>query len=562
MRLRFLPFAILGVVAASACSDPLNVQNTNNPDVDRVLSTPDGIEGLFRSSYQQVHSATHGSTTALFSALQVMSGESYATVANFGMALRSGVPRSIIDNTRGNQTASENTRDFSLLQRNARNIANGITALDNLIANGSSLGSASADKRARAWGHFTLGVALGKVALVYDQAAVPSPGMPTDSTPPLIPYNEVMDAAIANLDLALSTANAPEGGSISIPNDWFRTEGGDAMSQAEFIQLANSFKARFRAGVARTPAERDAVNWTQVAADAAAGIQDDVVLALSSTAGWTMPWLSQALVNSTWSMVPPMYIGMADTSGNFRKWILPPIGDLSAAPRLAGGDPGAFFMIHTPDDRFPAGNTRAQQDSNSPSIVAQGLTDVYFRNRTDADTEGQVWGQSPYDFMRFSGYRGGNSNGPWVLMSATEISMLRAEADMRLNPGSPTVAVTLINDSRTDHGLPPFAAGATRETRAPNHPGGGGFSCVPQTPTAGNRVVECGTLWEAMKYEKRIETMFTGYGQWFMDHRGWGDLVVGTPTMYPVPYQEMDARRAEFYNSKAEWNSAAGTYSY
>ncbi|HET9011638.1 MAG TPA: hypothetical protein VFN38_07460, partial [Gemmatimonadaceae bacterium] len=112
--------------------------------------------------------------------------------------------------------------------------------------------------------------------------------------------------------------------------------------------------------------------------------------------------------------------------------------------------------------------------------------------------------------------------------------------------------------------LPAFAATATAADRAPLQPGGGATSCVPRTPTGAGGALECGTLFEAMKWEKRIETIFSGYAQWFQDSRGWGDLPVGTPTMWPVPFQEMDARREAFYNSLAgpQWISAGSSYGF
>jgi hypothetical protein len=88
---------------------------------------------------------------------------------------------------------------------------------------------------------------------------------------------------------------------------------------------------------------------------------------------------------------------------------------------------------------------------------------------------------------------------------------------------------------------------------------------VPRTPTGANNSLECGSLLEAMKWEKRMETIFSGYVQWMQDSRGWGDLPVGSPTMWPVPYQEMDARVQPFYNSKTGdpvWEAQSNTYGF
>jgi len=125
--------------------------------------------------------------------------------------------------------------------------------------------------------------------------------------------------------------------------------------------------------------------------------------------------------------------------------------------------------------------------------------------------------------------------------------------------------VPLINRTRVANNLPPFPAGATKATRAPAQPGGSANSCVPRTPTGAGGAVECGTMYEAMKWEKRMETLFTGYSQWFFDSRGWGDLPVGSPLMYPVPYQEMDARYEPIYNSvvgDAKWQALTSTYGF
>jgi hypothetical protein len=85
--------------------------------------------------------------------------------------------------------------------------------------------------------------------------------------------------------------------------------------------------------------------------------------------------------------------------------------------------------------------------------------------------------------------------------------------------------------------------------------------CVPRVPQAPSFTsTACGSILEAMKYEKRMETGFTGYMIWFADSRGWGDLVTGTAVEWPVPYQEMQARYAPFHNGTNV--AAKGTYGY
>lgn len=67
-----------------------------------------------------------------------------------------------------------------------------------------------------------------------------------------------------------------------------------------------------------------------------------------------------------------------------------------------------------------------------------------------------------------------------------------------------------------------------------------------------------------MKYEKRIETALSSFGRWWIDNRGWGDLIEATVYEYPVPYQEMQARQRPFYNLGGGFGSSAskGTYGF
>jgi hypothetical protein len=49
-------------------------------------------------------------------------------------------------------------------------------------------------------------------------------------------------------------------------------------------------------------------------------------------------------------------------------------------------------------------------------------------------------------------------------------------------------------------------------------------------------------MFEAMKWEKRIEEAYTHFAPWYLDGRGWGDLPEATALFWAVPYQDLQAR--------------------
>ena len=78
---------------------------------------------------------------------------------------------------------------------------------------------------------------------------------------------------------------------------------------------------------------------------------------------------------------------------------------------------------------------------------------------------------------------------------------------------------------------------------------------MPKRPAnvshGGGGSLTCGTLWDALKWEKRIETAYTHFAAWFFDMRGWGDLPEGTPLDWATPFSELLARRKKIYNPTA-----------
>jgi hypothetical protein len=192
-----------------------------------------------------------------------------------------------------------------------------------------------------------------------------------------------------------------------------------------------------------------------------------------------------------------------------------------------------------------------------------GTTGLYFRNRPPGeDPPGDPWGSSFYDHFRFRYLTVSNSDnaGPWIEMAKSEMDLLAAEGYLR--QGNIAAALPLIDNSRTSKGkLPPLVGSVATAT----DPVPGGTHCVPRVPVGPNGPTVCGNAMEALKYEYRLETYFTGYGQWFQAERGWGDLVEGTPLQFPVPYQEMQVRQKPFYNLGGVGGPSAaakGTYGF
>src|SRR4030095_7344242 len=163
MRMQFRVLSASRVLATAACKDPLEVENTDNPDIERVFSAGPTIEQTLGSGYQQCRNSLH--RNGLYTQLETMSFESYSQLNNFFMGPRGALPRAPILN---NRTASSVFNEFSSLGRQSRVMANAMTSLDALLKGGGTLGSPAQDLRARAWGFFVVGCNLGFLALTYD----------------------------------------------------------------------------------------------------------------------------------------------------------------------------------------------------------------------------------------------------------------------------------------------------------------------------------------------------------------------------------------------------------
>ena len=548
-----------GTLFLGACQDnPLDVSNLNSPDVSRSYATPGNVEALGSSVFKNMFNGQYANLESIWPQTQTMALESHSQLGNAGMGTRATIPRSPISNTIGNSTAVGNFRDFDAFSRNGRTAANVVAAIDRYRAETPprSAGTVQRDYRNKAFAFFNVGYALGHMSLIYDSAAIVIPATPSDAIPPFSGAKDVNAAALAQMDSAILYAGLATGQTIPADNasGWVSGNPAEVIAMSRFVQIVRSFKARLRAGVARTPVERAAVDWAAVIADATNGIQSDFIVQANATTGWSTGTINQYRVEASWSQMTPMMLGMGDTThagdglGSYRDWIAKPLGTRSA------------FLMRTPDKRFPSGETRALQTTASGGTSKAGPPSsnpkLYFRNRTPGeDRAAESWGTWYYDNQRFWGIANNSNNGPFVAFSLVENDMLAAEGYLRT--GNVAAATALIDKSRVPAGLPGVTGIADLATPVP-----GGTACVPNVPVPPNyNTTACGNVFEAMKWEKRLETSFTGYAQWYLDNRGWGDMVEGTLLEWPVPYDELFARGIlSTYTTSLK--AAKGTYGF
>ncbi len=551
----------MSAVLLVGCRDnPLEVQNTQQPSVGGVFSSPLTTETVVSKLFEQLYNGQLGSSDDIMTQTITMSFESASQLGNFGMGTRGAIPRAPIDNSIGNNVSNGNFRDFDFHSRNARLAATAVHTLNDFIAKNNGvpvLGTAGRDARARAFAYFGLGYALGNIALVYDSAAIITAQDPLApvTVPPLSTSAAVMDAALKDLDSAIAITNA--GPASTIPADWLAQV--SDVTAANFVKLVRSYKAKFRAGLGRTPTARAAADWAAIIADATNGITSDFVIQVNTVTGWSGSVQSQMATSTTWSQMTPFILGMADTTGAYDAW-------LQTALTLR-----APFLLKTPDKRFPSGETRAAQQAtvatpvlfSNPGGTSRAGTPtgsiVYFRNRPNGeDSPADPWGTWFYDNQRSWAIRATGGNGPYVLFAVAENDMLAAEGYLRT--GAVASAIPLINKYRTRAGLAAIPATAIITDQVPNS-SALAHDCVPRVPQPpAYNTTACGTVFEAMKWEKRLETSMIGYAQWYIDARGWGDLTTGTPLEWPVPYQELFARGLKSYTTSAR--ATVGTYGF
>lgn len=495
------------VLAAGACQD-LDVRNPNEPEIETVLRNGDALQAYLAGNFRNLWSTLQGSRPnwpASTSADQLS-----AVTTSFANPELSNEPRVALPNN-NSVTFSRNVhRETWLDLYRTISISNDVLRAMNDDP-GLQVGINNADAtRARAYAKFLQGVAHGYVAMYYDQGWVidENVDLPSDVSEfgqvvKLQPHDAVLAASIAQLKEVVALSQ----NRFTLPNTWVP---GLAIDNVELAKLANTYIARFMVYSARRPSERKAVAWATVLQHLNAGIapeaesdatRHDFAPVADPAASFTSLFKQNAQTESS-MRADYKLVGPADTSGAYQAWI-------RRAP--ASRTP---FVVFTPDKRIAA------RDS------ANGTYFSFRRVQSFSSTLG-TYHQSFYFLNRFNNAAGTArswESGPQPVVTRAELDLIRAEA--YLNLGDRDRAAGLVNRTRVRNGgLPPVTAAGVPEAR----------SCVPRT-----QLGACGSLFDALRYEKRIETAGVEGSVAYWDARGWGTLLINTPVHFPVPWRDLE----------------------
>ncbi len=504
-KLTLPAFALALMVGFSGCE--LSVQNPNQADRLRALASPDDVETLISSTYQQYWGVTHyWRSNAL--AFNHMSSRHTATWGNFGMNDLGREPREALPNTPSYRWAYVFEVPWQDNYAAISAASDGIAAIDAGLEIGDG---GERNPRALAFAKFNQALSRCNIALWFAQAFIVDETVDLAGDLQTVPYDQFMSYALAKFDEAIAVAR---GNSFTLEEGWLN---GNPLSNNDFADLMVSYKARCRANLPRTDAEAATVDWNAVRADAQNGLGQLIITGedASSDTPWWDGIKSLGTENATWHRMHMDWAGMADNSGNYQAW------------RALPTESRTPVTITTDDLRYPRNNVDQEE-----GLYHRYNATIIFR------PERGTYRQSFYGDFRHDAYLNSCSFcyfGPIQEMIPVEMDLLVAEAALR--SGDVATAVAMVNQTRVGNGgLPPVVDGGTVP---------GGANCVPKKrfDVSGT----CGDLKDAVIYEHMEEIFQVSGGLEFWSIRRFDMLPSGTALHMPIPASDLEVLQRDIY---------------
>ncbi|HWG54837.1 MAG TPA: hypothetical protein VN677_16190 [Gemmatimonadaceae bacterium] len=473
------------ILALAACSQDLTIPDTNEPNTKTALATPSDVAALAASSIQTWQDASTEMNPN--ESLAVMADALTSAFNNFGMNRSAAEPRVAYPNNTTGGDYTSMVQDPWYANYTALGEANDVLRA---IGSGIVIDDAATTESYQALAMLTQGLALGNIALTFDQGFVVDENTPLPApVTSMVKYPDVAAGALAKLDAVIALV---QGKTWTLPDGTLPMP--VPLTAANMGKIANTMAARIVAYTPRNSTENDAANWAKVLTYAQNGI----------SSGTPFDFSIQEDGGNVWWDGGKAY-------GEYGPWM-----------RVS------MRVMHEMNPSVPAKYTTC---SSIPEDAA-GFQDA--RYATDFTYIGTIpfqcargaWHFSNWEHSRW-GTKSTSSDVSWYasaflglapLVLAAENDLLMAEALVRTG-GDLGTAATLINKTRVGRGhLTPAAAGDG-----------------------------AATLLADIQYEQDVELLDTGGGLQWYDRRRIDGLQQGTPRHFPVPAKELEIDQLPIY---------------
>jgi hypothetical protein len=485
------------VLFAGACNN-LDVTNPNQPDVIRVLSSPEDVKALAQSTIRSWYMTTVSAgpddggdvTPYIFGC--VTSDVCTMNFGNFGARFNNLEPRIPYGNisSGGDRFVAQTPWDYNYGTIGAAN------DVLRAVKGGLALGTTDDTEQYKEEAQFSQAASYTYLSMEFDQAfVVTEDNDPVTNPPSLVDHTVVRDSTLRMWD-DLIAASAQHSYTYSV-SDLPSPNG--ALTSKKINRIANTLAAMTLAYHARNAAQAATVDWARVAAYADKGIG-------TGSAGAPFDVVVQEDGNQWWSYL----VGY----GDLPDWVRT---DHRVINRMNPSVPPKYNGIDPPqgvsaDARYTSDYGYAPPPIGDPGRGIYMQSDFYHKR---------------YEFANYESENPLVGNLPYLL--AAESDLIRAEALIR-SGGDLQTAADLINKTRVGRG-----------------------NLTPAT--AGDGVA---TLLSYISYERDVEITNTS-GTTLYWRRAVTDqpMQAGTPCQLPIPAKELETLALPIYTFGGVGNDAA-----
>ena len=523
-----LSLAVVGTLLFTSCAD-LAVENVNDPTKEAVEGSAENQSKLLAGGFYDLSTALVSSyaTHPDLIADQITSTNNVRNFWDFAEE-----PRMRLANTPSYSGANAYATFYGGFNSS---ISTANLFINNIVNNGNTITNASGvdvTDAILAQAYFLRGLARGYLGMMYDQAFLIDENFVIgEDTPEFVPYPQMIDASISDLDEAITLAEGATTFTFNaMPNP------ADSWDGDEFVDIVNSYAAKILAGEARTAAEAANTDWGQVLTYAQNG-------------------LGGPDANSSLGVFKNANIGSSGEFANYYKdWSNFAVACATTAVSSCSGYlPTDVKVIHTLDTSYPTTYPANEANGQDATLAAASSPDprlgyfIYTNNAGFLNSNRNANLYSTYFSARF--YAGNDwwpAENDVVLMTDTETQLLEAEAQVWLN--QTPLAATVLNNSAAGSG----------ETSL------GGFTL----PAEESGLIADGTLsggWTFTGTESLAEMQFALMREYAVEVNNLGavgtnwffmrrhDLLQeGTMTMFPVPSGELEVLGLDLYTFGGE----------